>query len=707
MPKPTPQEYQQAIQHPDICFSDYELKHGSPVLNILQLPKQISGNFASVYQINSGDKKYAARCFIRDVPDIEKRYRLIDSYLDQVNLPYFVNFDFLEKGILVKGKWYPLIKLLWIDGETLDVYIARNLNNPDKILNIANKFLQLVSDLKNCSISHGDLQHGNILVENNNLRLIDYDAMYVPSLEGLRSNEVGHENYQHPYRDYKDFGIYTDNFSEWIVYLSLIVLGKNPDLWQKFYCGDDCLLFRKIDIKSPESSKVFDSLKKIKDNEIQNIFENLQYYIYSTDISQIPSITDPMLPLVDSKNTRIKVQEVETAEKTDSSWIWDQQKVTVQYLNTSVLSERVSIVGFLSLIAIAIAVNFVGIGYQTLVLYSFMGIGYQTLVLYSPALGFILLMFFLNYRYRKIPIVSEKKDEWSALKEIKKEIKRINKSRKKNEKDLKKIYNNERKEIEKIKKKQQKNRTDKQNEILTEKRRLSKVIGDLKNQIKKLNTQENRELYNELKRIQDNYLENRLDGHKLTSFSISGIGPVLTQHLRYNGIHSAADFTNTFTNYSGEALITLKIGRTRHVNGIGPVKASRLLNWRNNLLRRYLRSMPQRLDPSNENRIKANYRMKEQILNVKIKKEENATVTEISNINRKYILKDKLLNNEIQNIHEKNLDIIKKIRDEIKELNINSPKISWELNKREHYVKAYKFITFSVFIKKIFSKNES
>lgn len=37
------------------------------------------------------------------------------------------------------------------------------------------------------SIAHGDLQHGNILVDSNgNIYLIDYDSMFVPSLEKER-----------------------------------------------------------------------------------------------------------------------------------------------------------------------------------------------------------------------------------------------------------------------------------------------------------------------------------------------------------------------------------------------------------------------------------------------------------------------------------------------------------------------------------------
>ena len=39
-------------------------------------------------------------------------------------------------------------------------------------------------------IAHGDLQHGNIIVQDDGtIRLVDYDGCYVPELAGLKSNE--------------------------------------------------------------------------------------------------------------------------------------------------------------------------------------------------------------------------------------------------------------------------------------------------------------------------------------------------------------------------------------------------------------------------------------------------------------------------------------------------------------------------------------
>jgi serine/threonine protein kinase len=124
-----------------------------------------------------------------------------------------VPFHFLRKGILVRGSWYPIVKMEWVNGETMDSYIKNNLRNSSALRDLAVRWLQMLSALQRASITHGDLQHGNILIINGEIKLIDYDGMYVPALAGRGSHEVGHRNYQHPRRTEHHFGANVDNFS--------------------------------------------------------------------------------------------------------------------------------------------------------------------------------------------------------------------------------------------------------------------------------------------------------------------------------------------------------------------------------------------------------------------------------------------------------------------------------------------------------------
>ncbi|MDQ3855281.1 MAG: hypothetical protein M3281_02650, partial [Chloroflexota bacterium] len=195
MPRPEPAEYNQAIQTPRLCFEDPELQHGQPEHDRLGLPRAASGNFASVYQMHCGGRDWAVRCFLREVADQEQRYGLIDSHLSRARLPYTVGFSFLPRGIRVQGKWHPVVKMEWVRGDPLSVYIQNHLGNPLALQALAGRWLDMMGALHRAGIAHGDLQPGNVLVVNGSLRLIDYDGMYVPSLAGLRSHELGHRDY--------------------------------------------------------------------------------------------------------------------------------------------------------------------------------------------------------------------------------------------------------------------------------------------------------------------------------------------------------------------------------------------------------------------------------------------------------------------------------------------------------------------------------
>lgn len=289
MPWPTMADYQEAIQNPSACFGDPELKTGRPVLNILGLPKPITGAFASVYQVRCSRKQYAVRCFLRYHPDQEQRYAAISSHLQRVRLPYMASFELLKQGIRVRGQWYPILKMEWLNGPTLNTYIEQNLHNPDRLYTLAERFQALMAALTQARIAHGDLQHGNILIVNHELRLIDYDGMFVPSLSGMRSHELGHRNYQPPQRAESDFGLHIDNFSAWVIYLSLRALSLQPALWQDLNAGDECLLLRHEDFLNPAASRAVRALDHIADRDFSALWRTFRT-LNGADLRQIPAL---------------------------------------------------------------------------------------------------------------------------------------------------------------------------------------------------------------------------------------------------------------------------------------------------------------------------------------------------------------------------------------------------------------------------------
>ncbi|HEY9785030.1 MAG TPA: tetratricopeptide repeat protein [Candidatus Obscuribacterales bacterium] len=286
---PTPQDYNEAIQNPDHVFCDQELKWSCAELDQLGLPRPISGGFATVYKMNCGDRSVAVRCFLRNIKDQQERYKHIGDFVHSDHLPYTVDFEYLEKGILIKGNWYPILKMEWVEGHLLNEYVELNLNVKDNLVDLAERFRLMVKELAQAGVGHGDLQHGNIMVIGGELRLVDYDGMYVPALRGKQSNELGHRHYQHPKRSKEHYEPYIDNFSAWSIDTSLSAICEDASLWQQLTAGDECLLFREADYRDPTASKAFAVLENHPSEEIRRNCRLLRSFL-QTPLEDVPPL---------------------------------------------------------------------------------------------------------------------------------------------------------------------------------------------------------------------------------------------------------------------------------------------------------------------------------------------------------------------------------------------------------------------------------
>ena len=268
---PSSSDYNEAVQLPRSSFADPELRNGSPRRNSLGLPRPMSGAFGDVYEFACGQRQYAVKLFTKGGADQQQRYTAISAHLSQAGLPYTVSFRYAADGIRIKGAAYPILKMEWVQGEPINQYVEHHLNAAD--LNaLAHRWAGMVAALGRASIAHGDLQHGNVLVVNGDLKLVDYDGMYVPALNGLDSSELGHPNYQHPSRTEKDFGPHLDRFSAWVIYVSLAALCIDPGLWHAVTgAGDEALLFRRSDFEWPDGSSVLELLLSHRDRRIRDL----------------------------------------------------------------------------------------------------------------------------------------------------------------------------------------------------------------------------------------------------------------------------------------------------------------------------------------------------------------------------------------------------------------------------------------------------
>ncbi|MBZ0189125.1 MAG: hypothetical protein K8F91_22965, partial [Candidatus Obscuribacterales bacterium] len=270
---PNPLDYNEAVQCPELAFEDPELQNGEVELTPLGLPKVATGNFASVYRFDCNGKAYAVKCFLRNVFDQHRRYAHLTQFTTTTNVEYMVDFEYQLKGIAIEDNWFPIVKMEWVDGLTLDQFVSKHWSNKAQINRVMNQFVELVARLKELKIAHCDLQHGNILVKDDSIRLVDYDGMFVPEMAGQQAAELGHSNFQHPQRGDNDFGAQLDDFSAWIIYYSLFFLKLDSALWQRFDGGDDCLLFKKSDFTNPDNSRL---LREIRNHVVPDIKANFE-----------------------------------------------------------------------------------------------------------------------------------------------------------------------------------------------------------------------------------------------------------------------------------------------------------------------------------------------------------------------------------------------------------------------------------------------
>ena len=260
---PSARHFTEAVQCPSICFSHPLLRGTLPAVDRLGMPLVTSGQFAYVYKLKSvnGGGDFAVRCFRGYLGDRDQRYRAIQDHLASAPVTYLSDFTYAQEGILVGGNRYPILFMQWIDGPTLDLYIAEMLNRPDVLLHLSQEWLRLLTTLNHAGIAHGDLQHGNIIVDHGQLRLVDHDGIFVTKMAHWSASEIGHQHYQHPQRTADHFDEKLDNFSALVIYLSLLSLAENPQLWQEHH--DENLLFTKSDFIDPEASPLFGKVRDL------------------------------------------------------------------------------------------------------------------------------------------------------------------------------------------------------------------------------------------------------------------------------------------------------------------------------------------------------------------------------------------------------------------------------------------------------------
>ena len=267
MQYPLISEYVRAIQ--DASNNLDELAHLVPVQDDHGEPYRSSGAFAVVFKMKDEQtgKCYALKCFTEEQEGRAEVYRQIADELEFVDSSYITSVKYLDKEIFVDSSCeedeFPVLLMDWIDGETMENYIAENYQDNYAMAMLCYRFCKMAAWLRSQQFAHGDIKPDNIMVRpDGNLTLVDYDGMFVPAMKGQKSPTIGTKDFSHPLRTVDDFNETIDDFALASIALSLKAISLRPSLLDE-YGGADRLLFSVEDYRDLSNSNVFVSLSEL------------------------------------------------------------------------------------------------------------------------------------------------------------------------------------------------------------------------------------------------------------------------------------------------------------------------------------------------------------------------------------------------------------------------------------------------------------
>ena len=267
MQYPLISEYVRAIQ--DASSNLDKLAHLVPVLDDHGEPYRSSGAFAVVFKMKDEQtgKCYALKCFTEEQEGRAEAYRQIADELEFVDSSYVTSVKYLNKEIFVDSNCeedeFPVLLMDWIDGETMENYIAENYQDNYAMAMLCYRFCKMAEWFRSQPFAHGDIKPDNIMVRpDGNLSLVDYDGMFVPAMKGQKSPTIGTKDFSHPLRTVDDFDETIDDFALASIALSLKAISMNSKLLDT-YGASDRLLFSESDYRNPSSSKAISALQDL------------------------------------------------------------------------------------------------------------------------------------------------------------------------------------------------------------------------------------------------------------------------------------------------------------------------------------------------------------------------------------------------------------------------------------------------------------
>ena len=318
-----------------------KLAYLEPVLDNHGEPYRCNGDFAVVFKMKDPKtgRNYALKCFTDEQEGRGEAYRQIAEELASVDSTYITAVKYLEQELSVNDEAFPVLLMDWVDGETMETYIAGHYADSHAMAMLCYRFCEMAGWLRAQSFAHGDIKPDNIMVRpDGTLTLVDYDGMYVAAMKGRKSPTIGTKDFAHPLRTVDDFDETIDDFALAVIALSLKAISLDPALYTT-YGASDRLLFAASDFLDLSKSKVLSALQDLlADEELKTLLsmflmasakKNLSMCSFRLFGLEEPHCEQPKeVEVLSTEVTEVEVPSTEVTEEDIKNGIEDEYGVT-------------------------------------------------------------------------------------------------------------------------------------------------------------------------------------------------------------------------------------------------------------------------------------------------------------------------------------------------------------------------------------------
>jgi eukaryotic-like serine/threonine-protein kinase len=278
MAYPEAEDYIRAVQQPERSFLKPGLRTAVfEVHPVFRIPMPASGNAAVVFKARVEGYDTALRFYIREDASSRERYAALGRHFAERRIEDCVAHPtWVDGAISLNDASWPMVRMTWVDGRTLEAYVGHlaSTGNTSALASLAAAWRGLVARLQDAEFAHGDLQHGNVLVDtSSSLRLVDFDGSWIGAFSGgPPPHETGHPNYQ---RTGREWGRWMDTFPGLVIYTALLTLSRRPASWEQLHNGEN-MLFSAEDFTPPFQTRTWKTVAGVQDAEVEQVAERLK-----------------------------------------------------------------------------------------------------------------------------------------------------------------------------------------------------------------------------------------------------------------------------------------------------------------------------------------------------------------------------------------------------------------------------------------------